>query len=109
MNFTSLVNHGLSSIAVYSDIVAVRITIISFIFSILAVCIIITLFCIKFFTSLAIPGWTSYMLLGLIILITQFFSLGILLSFIILSSRTLKNVIPSKIFNDYIFKVHNEA
>ena len=106
MNFTGLVSHGLSAIAVYSEYVAVRITLIAMLMSILSLCGIIVLFGIKQLTNLAIPGWTSFVTLGLLILIAQFFSLGILLAFIILSSKTLKNINPSLVFNDYIYSIH---
>lgn len=108
MNFTSLISHGLSAIAVYSEIVAVRITLISIFASFVALAGIIVLFVIKQFTTLAIPGWTSFVTLGLLILIAQFFSLGILLAFVILSAKTIKNINPSKIFTEYIYKVYFE-
>ena len=106
MDLTSLISHGLGSIAVYSEFVAVRITLISIFSSLLAFVGILILFAIKQFTNLAIPGWTSFLTLGLLILIAQFFSLGILLAFIILSTKTLKNINPSKNFPDYIYKIY---
>jgi len=106
MNFTSLINHGLSAIAVYSEFVAVRITLLSIILSFLSAVVILAIIGIKQFTQMAIPGWASFVTLGLIGLITQFFSLGILLSFVILSAKTIKNINPSLVFKDYIFKIH---
>lgn len=109
MNFTALINHGLSAIAVYSEFVAVRITLLSIVLSFLSAFGILTIIGIKQFTQLAIPGWTSFLTLGLIGLITQFFSLGILLSFVILSAKTIRNINPSVVYKDYIFKIHQPA
>lgn len=106
MNFTGLVNHGLSAIAVYSEFVAVRITLMSIILSLISVLGIFVLFGIKQLTNLAIPGWTSFVTLGLLNLIAQLFTLGILLSFVVLSSKTLKNINPVKIYKDFIYKVY---
>lgn len=106
MNFTSLVNHGLSAIAVYSEFVAVRITLLSIILSFISALVILGIIGIKQFTQMAIPGWASFVTLGLIGLITQFFSLGILLSFVILSAKTIRNINPSVVYEDYIFKIH---
>lgn len=106
MDFTSLINHGLSAIAVYSEFVAVRITLLSIILSVFSAIGILVIVAIRQFTDLAIPGWTSFLTLGLIGLITQFFSLGILLSFVILSAKTIRNINPSVVYKDYIFKIH---
>lgn len=106
MNFTALINHGLSAIAVYSEFVAVRITVLSLILSFVSGIGILSIFAVKQFTNLAIPGWASFVVLALIILITQFFSLGLLLSFTILSAKTIKNINPSAVYKDHIFKIH---
>jgi hypothetical protein len=106
MNFTSLINHGLSAIAVYSEFVAVRITLLSIALSGLSAIGILSIISVKQFTQLAIPGWASFVSLGLIVLIIQFFSLGILLSFVILSAKTIRNINPSIVYKDYIFKTH---
>lgn len=109
MDFTSLINHGLSAIAVYSEFVAVRITLLSIVLSFFSVIGILVIVGIKQFTQMAIPGWTSFLTLGLIGLITQFFSLGILLSFVILSAKTIRNINPSVVYKDYILKTHQPA
>lgn len=109
MNFTSLINHGLSAIAVYSEFVAVRIAVLSLILSVVAGVGILSIFGIKQFSHLAIPGWASFVVLALIILIIQFFSLGLLLSFTILSAKTIKNINPSAVYKDYVFKIHQAA
>lgn len=106
MNYTSLINHGLSAIAVYSEFVAVRITLLSVILSGAAGTAIVFIIALKQFTNLALPGWASFVILGLANLIAQFFSLGLLLSFVILSAKTIRNINPAKVFQDYIFKRH---
>lgn len=107
MNFTSLIIHGLSAIAVYSEFVAVRITLLSIFLSVFSAVGIAGIIAVKNFTSLAVPGWASFVTLALIGLITQFFSLGILLSFVVLSAKTIRNVNPSAVYKDYILQIHN--
>jgi hypothetical protein len=106
MNFTNLVTHGLSAIAVYNEVVAVRITLISIFMSVVSGISIFLIFLVKQLTSLAIPGWASFVSIGLLILIAQFFSLGILLTFILLSSKTIKNINPAHIYKEFIYKVY---
>ena len=109
MNFVGLINHGLSSIAVFSELVAIRIGI----FSVLSVVTIgligILILSIKKLTAVAIPGWTSTVGLTLFIILIQLVSIGLLLSFITLSSKTMKKVIPYHIYKDFIFKIHTHA
>lgn len=106
MNLTSLITHGLSAISVYNELVAVRITLISILMSIVSGISILVIFFIKQLTILAIPGWASFITIGLLILIAQFFSLGILLTFVILSSKTIKNINPSLTYKEFIYCVH---
>ncbi len=106
MNYTNLINHGLSAISVFSELVAVRITLISIFISIFSVVGIGIVLYMKEVAHLAIPGWASVLSTALMILITQFFSLGILLSFIVLSAKTIKNINPSLIYKEFIYGVH---
>lgn len=102
MNLVSLVTHGLSSIAVYGDIVGTRI--------LLSISILLVLFCmaligvlaIKFFTNLAIPGWTTYAVGLLVISCFQLILLGTIFSMLILSTRNQFNFIPARDYQYYV-------
>jgi polyisoprenyl-phosphate glycosyltransferase len=106
MDYPNLINHGLSAIAVYSELVAIRITLIAIFMSFVSLISIGIIIGIKQFTTLAIPGWASFVTIGFLIIIAQFFSLGVLLSFVILSSKTVKNVNPALVYSEFIYKIH---
>jgi glycosyltransferase involved in cell wall biosynthesis len=102
MNFSSLVLHGLSAISVMTDIVAVRLLILSLFLIMLCGIGIIAVLIVKYATSLAIPGWASNVLIGLTIILMQSLQMALLLIFISLSERTKKMFIPAKDFQDFV-------
>lgn len=106
MNFSGLISHGLSAMAVYSEIISVRIILVTIIMSLIAGFGILGVIFIKSITVLAIPGWASISSLVMVLLISQFFTLGVLLSFIVLSAKTVKNINPALIFREYIHKIN---
>jgi polyisoprenyl-phosphate glycosyltransferase len=95
MNFQSLILHGLSSLSVHIETIAVRFLIASVILLLLSVFFIFVVIGIKLLTALALPGWTSSMLIGLTLIFLQALLFSILLTFIILSYRTQKSFIPA--------------
>jgi len=105
MNFPPLILHGLSSISVSSDIMAIRILILSLIFIILTAAGMLTVVGIKLLTDLAIPGWASTIVLGLAMLLAQIFLIALFLVFTVLNYRTQPPIIPSKHYRDYVGSV----
>jgi polyisoprenyl-phosphate glycosyltransferase len=59
MNFVSLVVHGLSAIAVFSDVLFVRLLIFSLALLLLPLALAIGVVLLRLSTNLAIPGWTT--------------------------------------------------
>ncbi len=102
MNFFSLVIHGLSAIAVYTDILAVRMLVSTFFLILLAVLGIFTVAGIRFFTPLAIPGWATFVTLSFMIIIFQAFLISLLLLFNVLSYRTQRHIIPALEYRNYL-------
>ena len=105
MNFISLIQHGISSITVNIDFVSVRLLIFSFLLMLVSIFFIFGILWIKFFTSFAIPGWASSVVIGLIIIVLQAFSFSLLLSFIVLNNRTQLTFIPAIHYQDFIKEV----
>lgn len=104
MNLVSLVTHGLSSIAVYGDVVGTRIlmVIVSLLgLSFLGLLAIVT---IKFNTNLAIPGWATNVFGFIFLSLFQLVLTGIIFSMIILSTRNSSNFIPIR---DYKYFIDN--
>ncbi|MGG6293762.1 glycosyltransferase [Leptolyngbya sp. AN02str] len=102
MNMVSLVTHGLSSIAVYGDIVGTRIlmstaALLAFLLMVLGVVILIRLF-----TDWGVPGWATYVSGLLILALFQLVLLGTVFSMIILSARNNSNFIPTREYKYYV-------
>lgn len=105
MNFISLVIHGLSAISVYTDMLAVRVLLVSLGLILVSLAGILTVTVIRIFTPLAIPGWASYVVLGFLILIFQAFLISLFLVFNVLSFRTQRHFIPAMEYNNFIREV----
>lgn len=104
MNINSLILLGLGAIAVYIDIVLLRILLISIILGLMTIVSIGIVTIIRFFTELAIPGWASDVVGSLSIIFIQFLIVSIFVLFIILANRSQRTFIPAKHYSDFIFK-----
>jgi hypothetical protein len=107
MNFYSFVLHGLSAFSVQIELVSVRILSATFLLMILTIAGIITVVGMSVFVNTNLPGWATYVVLGLLTLLTQTFLISLILVFIILNYRTQKLFIPAKDYKDYILEVEN--
>lgn len=108
MNFNSLIIHGLSSIAVYFDSLSVRILRLS-VYGI-AVCFIAIayVFYQKVFTTNAIPGWASSLILIILGIMLQLFLVTLIVLLLQLSSR--KNIISPNpdIYKDFLDHIEHD-
>jgi glycosyltransferase involved in cell wall biosynthesis len=102
MNLVSLVTHGLSSIAVYGDIVGTRILLSIVALFAFLVLIFSSVFIIKFFTNWAIPGWATYVSGLSTIFLFQLILMGAVFSMVILSARNALNFIPIRDYKYYV-------
>jgi hypothetical protein len=105
MNFVSLVLHGLSAVSVLIDTTAVRLTIFCILMMVLSLFGIGTVVYMRFFTTLAVPGWATYLVISLLIVILQAFLISLLLVFTVLSYRTQIQFIPARQFSDFVERV----
>ena len=88
MSLVQLINHGLSSISVFSDTVLARLLLAAIILAGLLASLALLVLAIKLFTDLAIPGWTS-LVFGLTALgILQVLTTQVVVIFLNLSSRS---------------------
>jgi glycosyltransferase involved in cell wall biosynthesis len=94
MNFVALIMHGLGAIAVYSDIVMIRLTIGALAFSALMLLGALVVITIKIFTDLATPGWASSVAGLLSVILVQGLMLSAVATFMILNMRSMRPVIP---------------
>jgi glycosyltransferase involved in cell wall biosynthesis len=75
MNFVSLVRHGLSALAVHSELVAVRLLVATGAFCVVGVALLAICMFIRLFTSLAVPGWATYVSGFIVIILIQILSI----------------------------------
>lgn len=107
MNFISLVTHGLSAISVYGDIVGVRLLIATSILILLSIIGILTALTIKFTTTLAIPGWTTYVVALFLIILMQGVILSLFFIFIVLSGRNNASFLPQRDYHYFILRARD--
>jgi len=108
MNFTSLVLHGLSAVAIHADSMAVRLVLFSLFLAGFSVAAIIAVAIVKFFTPFASPGWATTVITGFASIIMQSFLVSLLLLFVVLMYRTQKLFIPARDYQDYISDIITE-
>jgi hypothetical protein len=94
MNFVALVTHGLSAISVFGDTVGVRLLMGSLAGSLVAGLGIVGVAVIRLFTSLAIPGWATYAVGMLAIIMIQMLAIAASFTFYMLSSRANIGFVP---------------
>lgn len=102
MKFVSLVTHGLSAISVYGDVVGVRLLVASAWVILLSLTAIASVVLIRLTTNLAVPGWTSYIVILFFILLLQAVMLSLFFSFIILSGRNSASFLPKRDYHYFI-------
>jgi len=102
MNFVSLVAHGLSAISVYSDVVGVRLLVMSVLLALVTLAGICTAVVVRLATSWAIPGWASYTVGLLLILFVQAVMAAFVFSFAILGSRHGSTFLPRRDYSFFI-------
>ena len=84
MNFVSLVTHGLSAISVYGDVAGVRLLLGTCGLIFLSVTGISLVVVVRFVTDLAIPGWATYVVALLLIILMQAVTLSLFFIFLVL-------------------------
>ena len=102
MSFSGLVIHGMSAIAVQTEVVAMRIVL--FALTIIAVTFvgIVLITGLRLFTTLAIPGWATSAVLGLLMIMFQCGSLALLVLLLALGQRSQRHVIPAQDYAAFV-------
>lgn len=105
MSFVSLVTHGLSAISVYGDVVGVRLLVATGSLILFTLISIIVVIIIRFATNLAIPGWTSYIVVMFFIMLMQAVMLSLFFSFLVLSGRNNSSFLPKRDYRYFILGI----
>jgi glycosyltransferase involved in cell wall biosynthesis len=102
MNFVSLVVHGLSAISVYSDVVGVRLLVVSAVMALVTLSGIVAAVIVRLTTNWAVPGWASYTVGILVVLLVQAMMAAFVFSFVILGSRHGSSFLPRRDYSYFI-------
>jgi len=105
MNFVSLVVHGLTAVAVYADVVLVRMVLMATALASLALFGIVLTIAVRIATPWAIPGWASSVAGTLLVLFFQAVLIPSVGVFVVLSSRTARTVVPAVDAPDFVESV----
>jgi hypothetical protein len=95
MNFFALAVHGLSAISVYIDVMLVRVICAALAVSGVIVAAGLVVVSVKLFTGLAIPGWASLLGVSLLVLLFQVLMFASVALFQFLSFRSMPTVVPA--------------
>jgi hypothetical protein len=102
MDFVSLVTHGLSAISVYSEVVGIRLLVMSMLLAILALGGLVAVVVVRLATDLAVPGWATYSAGLSLILLVQAIMLAFVFSAMILGARHGSTFLPRRDYAYYI-------
>lgn len=100
MNLVALVAHGLSAMAVFGDRIGVRLLIVVSLGMIFAGGGLIAVIGIRLLTTLAVPGWATYVSGILLLMLTQMLLIVLVFAFVILAARDTASFIPGR---DYTY------
>lgn len=95
MDTVSLVVHGLSAMAVFGDRIGVRLLIVVSIGMVLTVAALAVVIGIRLATDFAIPGWATYAVGILFVMLIQMLLVILVFVFVILAARNAANVLPA--------------
>jgi len=102
MNMVGLFIHGLSAVSVYSDIAFTRALVFSAGLGVVTLAGIVVVMGIRLFTDFAIPGWASYMVGFLVVVLMQALMLSAGALFLLLTNRSMPSIIPKKMSAEYV-------
>ncbi len=102
MNFVALAVHGLAAISVYSDIVGVRLFLLTVLAGAISALGLIVVVAIRFFSGLALPGWATYASGIFLILLGQSVMAAIGLSLLSLRGRLDAGALPIRDYRYFV-------
>lgn len=102
MNFVSLVRHGLSALAVHSELVAVRLLVATGAFCIVGMALLAVCVFIRLFTSLAVPGWATYVSGFIAVILIQILSITFSFTIHTFSDPNSMSFLPARDYTYFI-------
>ena len=105
MGFVDLVTHGLSAISVYSETVGTRLLVASGCLAGLSLLGMGLVAAIRIGTSAAIPGWATYSMAFLFVILLQSATAGFVFTFTILAARNQLGFLPCRDYETFVREV----
>jgi hypothetical protein len=105
MNTVSLAVHGLSAMSVFGDIIGVRVIGATALLGCVTLAGILAIVAIRLLTNLAIPGWATYSVGLLVVILLQSAMLAILFVFMVLSNRQSMSFLPARDYPYFVGRV----
>ncbi len=96
MNFVSLVTHGMSAISVHAETVGTRMLVMALLLSVVIVLAMGVVVAIKFMTALAIPGWATFVMGLLSLMLFQTIFIALFFAGTVLHARNAYTFLPSR-------------
>jgi hypothetical protein len=105
MNVVALVAHGLSAISVQSEVVGVRLVVMALVVAVLSALGLMSTVAVRALTDLAIPGWATYTVGILVMILFQALLSATVFSFMILAGRQGTTFLPLRDYRFYVGSV----
>jgi polyisoprenyl-phosphate glycosyltransferase len=106
MNFVSLVRHGLSALAVHSELIAVRLLVATGALGVVSVALLIVCVLIRLCTQLVVPRWATYISAFIVIIILQCLSITFSFTIHTFSDLNSTSFLPVR---DYTYFIANST
>jgi len=103
MNLVRLIVHAFSGFVIHADIVSVRVLLLAMWLGLALILLTVALVLVWLFTTLLIPGWTSQMLMMLLLLFGLVLSTALIILIQVLSLRMQMPMIPIHDFQRFIY------
>ena len=102
MNFVSLVTHGMSAMSVHAETIGTRMLVLAIVLGLLIVCAMLVVVGVRLFTTLAIPGWATFVLGLLSLMLLQIFFIALFFAGTVLHGRNAYTFLPSRDHSHFV-------
>ena len=102
MNFVALVTHGLSALSVHSELIGVRLLVVTGALVGVMLAGLLVVLAIRFFTDLAVPGWTSTIVGLVLVLVFQAVAFAAFFAFLVLHARSQPTFVPLRDYGSFV-------
>jgi len=107
MNFVSLVTHGMSAISVHAETVGVRMLVLACLVGLFIMLAMLIVVGVRVFTTLAIPGWATFVMGLLSLMLLQTFFMALLFAGTVLHARNAYTFLPLRDYAHFVDRLES--